>query len=324
MKSLPLKLTAPALGALVLVLGCASTNPSSQLLDARRAYEQARMSEAGKLAPADVYTAKQALERAERAHDDDPGSFEEKSFAYIAQRQAELALASGSIAAAQRDKRVAEQNFETRQGQMLQSAQSVAERAQSQLATTSTELERERNARTAAERRAAAAMQSLSEIARVKEESRGMVITLDGAVLFVTGKSELLPIAREKLDQVAKVLNDNQSPGETIVIEGHTDAQGSDSANLALSQARAESVRTYLVSRGVSPERVRAVGRGEQQPVASNDSPEGRANNRRVEIVVQGSNQVQPVSGQGQSSSGQARPSSTPSNTTSAPGTSTR
>jgi outer membrane protein OmpA-like peptidoglycan-associated protein len=129
-------------------------------------------------------------------------------------------------------------------------------------------------------------MASLAEIARVKEESRGMVITLDGSVLFVTGKSDLLPIAREKLDQVAKVLQD-ADPGQTFVVEGHTDAQGSDQANLALSQARAESVRTYLVSRGVAAERIRALGRGEAQPVASNDSPEGRANNRRVEIVVQ-------------------------------------
>jgi OOP family OmpA-OmpF porin len=71
------------------------------------------------------------------------------------------------------------------------------------------------------------------------------------------------------------------------LIEGHTDSQGNDQANLALSQARAEAVRQYLVGRGVAQDKVRAVGRGEQQPVATNDSPEGRANNRRVEIVVQ-------------------------------------
>jgi len=286
---------APALLGALIAFGCASTTPSPQLVDARRSYDQARMSDAGKLAPAQVYSAKTALDRAERAHKDDPGSFEEKSLAYIAQRQSEIAIANGSIAAAQRDKKAAEQAYDARKTALLENAQNTAERAQNQLATQSTELERERNARSAAEKRAAAALASLAEIARVKEESRGTVITLDGAVLFVTAKSELLPIAREKLDQVAKVLQDS-SPGDTFLIEGHTDSQGSDTANLALSQARADTVREYLVSRGVAPDRIRSIGRGEAQPVASNDSPEGRANNRRVEIVVQNASQAAPSS----------------------------
>ena len=296
MKPLSLvSIAAPALLGALVALGCASTTPTPQLVDARRSYDQARLSEAGQLAPAQVYGAKTALDRAERAHKDDPGSFEEKSLAYIAQRQAEIAIANGSIAAAQRDRKAAEQNFDARATAMLENAQTSAERAQNQLATTSTELERERTARSAAEKRAAAAMASLAEIARVKEEARGMVITLDGSVLFVTGKRELLPIAREKLDQVAKVLQD-ASPGDSFLIEGHTDSQGSDSANLALSQGRADTVREYLISRGVSPDRIRSVGRGEAQPVASNDTPEGRANNRRVEIVVQNAAQLTPSS----------------------------
>jgi outer membrane protein OmpA-like peptidoglycan-associated protein len=278
------------LGALA-ALGCASTNPSPQLVDARRSYDQARMSPASKLVPARVYTAKQALERAERAHEEDAGSFEEKSLAYIAQRQSEIAIAYGGVAAADRDRKNAEMAHDARQTQMLRSAESRAERAQNQLATQSTELARERDARASAEKRAAAAMASLAEVARVKEESRGTVITLDGGVLFASGKSELLPIAQERLDQVAKALMDT-NPGDTFLIEGHTDSQGADQANLTLSQARADAVKNYLVSRGVAPDKVRSVGRGEQQPVASNDSPEGRANNRRVEIVVQNAAQA--------------------------------
>lgn len=273
------------LGSLV-ALGCAASNPSAQLVDARRSYDQARMSEASKLTPARVYTAKQALEKAERAHEDDPGSFEEKSLAYIALRQAELAVAYAGIAAAQRDKRNAEQTHDTRQTQLLESAETRAESAQNQLATQSGELTKERDARASAERRAAAAMASLAEVARIREESRGTVITLDGSVLFASGKSELLPIAQEKLDHVAKALADTK-PGDSFLIEGHTDSQGPDQANLALSHARAEAVRQFLVGRGVAQDKVRAVGRGEQQPVASNDTPEGRANNRRVEIIVQ-------------------------------------
>jgi outer membrane protein OmpA-like peptidoglycan-associated protein len=157
--------------------------------------------------------------------------------------------------------------------------------AQRNVAAQSAALEQERKARQEAEKNAAAAVASLREVAQVKEESRGTVITLDGAVLFVTGKSELMPLAQQKLDQVAKALGDLDDK-QTVVVEGHTDSKGPDDANMVLSQARAESVRAYLVSRGVKPERISAIGRGEAQPVATNDTPEGRANNRRVEIVI--------------------------------------
>jgi hypothetical protein len=71
------------------------------------------------------------------------------------------------------------------------------------------------------------------------------------------------------------------------LVEGHTDDRGSDATNQQLSQKRADAVREYLESRGVPAERMRSVGRGESNPVASNDNPEGRANNRRVEIIVE-------------------------------------
>jgi outer membrane protein OmpA-like peptidoglycan-associated protein len=296
MKQLNLvKFAVPSLLGALVALGCATTNPSPQLVDARRAYDQARMSEASKLVPALVYTAKQALDK---AHKDDAGSFEEKSLAYIAERQAQLAVSYAGIAAAQRDMKNAQVAYDQRQQQALSTAQTTAARAQNQLANQATELEKERTAHAAAERRAAAALASLSELAKVKEEARGTVMTLDGSVLFVTGKSELLPIAREKLDAVAKAIKDLDS-GESVLIEGHTDSQGADSANLALSQARADAVREYLISRGVPQDKVRSIGRGEQQPVASNDSPEGRANNRRVEIVIQNAQQAATSASQG-------------------------
>jgi len=127
-------------------------------------------------------------------------------------------------------------------------------------------------------------MASLQEIAKVKEESRGMVITLSGSVLFATGKYELLPIARDKLDEVAKALNDQGY--KSILVEGHTDAKGSATANDSLSLKRADSVRTYLVSRGVPSDKITAQGLGSSRPVADNGTADGRANNRRVEIVV--------------------------------------
>ena len=113
-----------------------------------------------------------------------------------------------------------------------------------------------------------------------------MVITLSGSVLFASAKSDLLPDAQVKLGDVAKALGE-QDPNAKIVVQGYTDSQGGASFNQDLSQRRAESVRSYLVSHGIASDRVTAQGLGAGSPIADNGSAEGRANNRRVEIVVQ-------------------------------------
>jgi outer membrane protein OmpA-like peptidoglycan-associated protein len=103
-------------------------------------------------------------------------------------------------------------------------------------------------------------------------------------VLFATGKYTLLPIAKEKLNEVAKALKEHDGK---MVVEGHTDSMGPASKNQQLSLQRAQEVRNHLVSQGVESAMIEAVGRGEEQPIASNDSADGRANNRRVEIILQ-------------------------------------
>ena len=112
-----------------------------------------------------------------------------------------------------------------------------------------------------------------------------MVISLSGSVLFETAKWDLLPSAQQRLSDVAEAIV-AQDPESKIVVEGYTDSQGSQASNMTLSQRRAESVRAFLVSRGVAADLIRAVGYGPAQPIADNKSPEGRANNRRVEIVI--------------------------------------
>ena len=102
--------------------------------------------------------------------------------------------------------------------------------------------------------------------------------------MFATGKYTLLPIAKSKLQDVAKALLEQGD--SDIVVEGHTDSFGAADKNQELSLRRAEEVRGYLVSQGIPTQSIRAVGRGEESPIASNDTSEGRANNRRVEIVV--------------------------------------
>jgi outer membrane protein OmpA-like peptidoglycan-associated protein len=284
---------------LLLPLGCASTAPSPELVDARRAYDEARVSRAATYGPDRLLVAKQALDRAESAHRDDANSFEERRLAYVARRKAEFAKAYGNYAMAKRDEEIARKTYMDKQDRLRRQAEATAETrtkeledtretlssAQSHIQKSTAELATERAAREKAEKDAAAAYASLRELASIKEDSRGTIITLDGSVLFVTAKAELLPLAKQKLDEVAKALMDVDAK-QSIVVEGHTDSRGADDMNQKLSEDRANAVRAYLVERGVKPERIKAVGRGEATPIASNDTPEGRANNRRVEIVI--------------------------------------
>jgi outer membrane protein OmpA-like peptidoglycan-associated protein len=275
---------------------CASSTPTPELVNARQAYDRARTDPTASLVPDSVLSAKQALDKAESVHNSDPQSDSEKSYAYVAQRRAELALALGDNAKAKQQADAAAAHYTELQDKLRTSAvaQLGAERSQvsqlgSALQQSQTGLAAETDARKAAEARAARAMESLNKIAQVKEESRGMVITLSGQVLFVTGKAELLPAAQDQLEQVAKALKD-QGEIKPMVVEGYTDSVGTESANQTLSKNRAEAVRAYLVGKGIPSDKITSVGKGKANPVASNDTADGRANNRRVEIVIAGGN----------------------------------
>jgi outer membrane protein OmpA-like peptidoglycan-associated protein len=104
-------------------------------------------------------------------------------------------------------------------------------------------------------------------------------------VLFASNQSVLLPEARTRLDQVAAVLLTTRE--RHLVVEGHTDSQGTDSHNMDLSQRRADAVRNYLVQKDYGADLIQANGLGEGRPVADNGNAEGRANNRRVEIIIE-------------------------------------
>lgn len=133
-----------------------------------------------------------------------------------------------------------------------------------------------------ARQRNADLQQQLVELNAEKTE-RGMVITL-GDLLFETGKSELKSSTVSNLDKLSAFLTENQD--RTLIIEGYTDNVGSDEYNLGLSQRRAESVQLYLVKKGIASDRMIVSGKGETGPVATNDSPMGRQQNRRVEVVL--------------------------------------
>lgn len=149
---------------------------------------------------------------------------------------------------------------------------------------TQEQLEAEKVARIAAEKRASDAQKALAKLGAVKNEPRGMVITISGSLLFASNQTALLPSAKAKLKEIIDVLLTTKE--RHLIVEGHTDSQGSNNYNMDLSQRRADAVRDYIIEKGYEGDLIVATGLGETTPVGNNSSPEGRANNRRVEIVV--------------------------------------
>jgi outer membrane protein OmpA-like peptidoglycan-associated protein len=285
-------------------LGACAHAASEQLVDARRAYDDAASSPARTRRPNELEAARVALERAEEAHDDHPGSQREKRLASEAEHKARLARAHGEEAAAEREANQAE-----REAAEARARANEAERARANDETRGEARAEERadaraeerreapahpavvhtsggeKAERAKERRSSAALQNLASVAAVREEPRGVVITLSGALLFPSGKEELSPIARQNLDQVAHALAE-QPAGTKFEVIGHTDNSGTANQNKQLSLSRARAVAEQLSTAGIERDRVEVEGYGETRPIAGNDTPEGRASNRRVEIVV--------------------------------------
>jgi outer membrane protein OmpA-like peptidoglycan-associated protein len=128
---------------------------------------------------------------------------------------------------------------------------------------------------------------TLSQLASVRQEARGLIVTLPGSIYFDVNKSDVKPAMRARLAEIAKALA--TVPSQRVLVEGHTDSDGSAGYNLQLSRLRAASVRSVLVAGGVSPDRIESQGYGETKPVATNATAAGKAQNRRVEIVIEGS-----------------------------------
>jgi len=125
----------------------------------------------------------------------------------------------------------------------------------------------------------------LNSVLATTESARGLVVNL-GDVLFDTGKADLNPGASRNLDQLVVFLTDH--PERRVQIDGFTDSVGTDSYNMSLSQARADTVKSSLVSRGIDRSRIGSQGYGKGFPVATNDESGGRQLNRRVEVVIGG------------------------------------
>lgn len=253
--------------------GGAAEEPQ-ELKSARDAYTTASTGMGQQFAAPLVIEAKTKLDEADAVFKDKgPDAIETKDAAYVATRKAQLAEATGRSTKLQKD---------------IEAAKISKDAARdSELAATKNKLAQTEAEKAAAEKKNAQAMADLKAIkdAAVKNESRGMVITLSGGVLFKTGESKLTTGALIDLNKVADALT-STAPDQAIVVEGHTDNQGAAGKNQTLSQDRAQSVVDYLVSRGVAKDRISAKGIGQDRPIADNKTNEGRTQNRRVEIIV--------------------------------------
>ncbi|MDO9172975.1 MAG: OmpA family protein [bacterium] len=429
----------------VLMCGCGSTAPS-ELTGARAAYERASVGPAAKLSPEELHKAQLALDKAEAAFKDDADSYRTRDLAYVAQRKAEMAEASASIALQRNNATASNADFNTAQGDILQErtlelrdarsaltsseqavqattdelaaeqrahlvtetrmaeqealmqeknqdlnqtrttlavSEAVGQASVDQLAaeqiarleaekmataqglanqdrtpiviqdrtpvviqtpaatpavvavvqptneqlvatevarleaarmsaeqarrlesstqdlnqtrtalavseyagqTTADQLAVAQKARLAAEQTTAETQAELDALIATKDDRRGEFFTLSGGLLFRSNESTLMPGAESQLQRLVKALA--ATADRNIVVEGYTDSQGSDDHNLDLSQRRADAVRSYLVRSGYPADRILAEGIGESRPIADNSTSEGRANNRRVEIVL--------------------------------------
>lgn len=269
---------------LLIAAGCGAraAQPPQQLADARRAYQVAAEDPAAMLIADDLAEARRSLDAAERSFQEHGAASPTESLAYVAQRRAVAVRAKADAMRALEDKRMALAELDRLGARHEALSREQLERERGQLVAMQQEAA-ERRARAAAEEKV---HKELSGIAGVKSEdsARGVTVTLSGADLFHVGKADILPKGKEQLDQIAKALEADQ---RRLLVEGYTDSTGSARLNERLSAERADAVRKYLVDHGIDAGRIRAEGLGQRHPIADNATAQGRAANRRVEIIVE-------------------------------------
>jgi outer membrane protein OmpA-like peptidoglycan-associated protein len=264
--------------------------------------EEARVMAVKQKAEQDAQAAAAAAKKA--AEEQAAAELKRRQDAELARQQAEQAKAEAlrmkqeaekAAADAARQKQEAEAAAAAALAQQ-QAAQAAAEQAardkaaaldQQRAAEVEAEQARQAAAKAEAEKAdlRAQLLNQLNSILQTRDSARGLIVNMSD-VLFDTGSYTLKPGAREKLAKISGILLAH--PGLTLQIEGHTDSVGTDEFNQELSERRADSVRDFLAEQGVPASSMTAKGFGKAQPVASNDTAEGRQRNRRVELVVNG------------------------------------
>ena len=276
-------LVAIAVSSALLGLAACETKPdtSAVLEQARSAVSQAENNpNVAKYAPTELDRARKLLINAEGASKEKGGkdptaahyAYLTTQMARIAEQRAQEQVAMARIKSGETERqKILLTAREAEAGNAIaqaRAAQADAESARNQVAQAQAESQR-----------LAAQLENM----QASQTSRGIVLTLDD-VLFDTGKAQLKPGAQRSIEQIAAFLSEN--PERRVQVEGFTDSQGANEYNLELSQSRADAVAMAIIQRGIDAQRVRALGYGEEFPVASNGNAGSRQLNRRVEIIV--------------------------------------
>jgi outer membrane protein OmpA-like peptidoglycan-associated protein len=290
--------------ALTVAAACATTRPSSELAEARTTYQRLMSEGADRRVEADLLRTNTAIANAEAAFRESKAQQDVDALGHIALRLAQTAEANNqrllsdrvadslrtarlqrllTLSEAQRSQLEANRQLSEQEIAALRQQNLAAEQRADSLRRAAEEANRRLN-------EALGQLRSLvAEITDLRETQRGLVISLSD-ILFDVGRSAVKPGSQANIARIAVVLR--QYPQHQILVEGHTDATGSEEFNLRLSQDRANAVRSALVAGGVDASKISAEGFGESQPVASNDTPAGKQQNRRVEIVIVGAGTV--------------------------------
>lgn len=287
-------LVAVAMAATLLVACSSAPVAPAGAADARAKLNALQMhSELAARVPVAMREAEAAVALAEQPVGDDSALGAHRVL--MADRRVEIAIARAATSAAEARR---EQLAQDSAGARLAARTNEADRSRDAAATArsdaqSARADSERARRAAEQAREAAAAESEGEAARLREQirelearetDRGLVLTL-GDVLFETGKSELRAGATSNLAELVAFLKEYEQ--RTVLIEGHTDDVGTSDYNQDLSLRRADAVRSWLTESGIDGQRLSAVGKGESQAVADNDTPTGRQMNRRVEVIIE-------------------------------------
>jgi outer membrane protein OmpA-like peptidoglycan-associated protein len=262
-------------GALLGMAGCETAPETSGVLDAARSAVTTAEADPNvtKYAPTELDRARKLLVNAEGAAKEKGAK--DKTTAHYAYLATQMARISQQRAQEQVATARVKAGETERQKILLAARESEVDQAKAQAQNAQSQVQQAQ----AESQRLAAQLENM----QASQTPRGIVLTLDD-VLFDTGKAQLKAGATRSIEQIAAFLKEN--PDRRVQVEGFTDSQGPDDYNRELSQSRADSVAMAIIQRGVDAQRVRALGYGEDYPVASNANAGSRQLNRRVEIIV--------------------------------------
>jgi len=318
MKPITYLITIACVGLLV---SCASVTPP-ELINARQAYQQASTGQAAQLVPAELHKAQVALATAEKSFENDPKSFTTRDLAYIADRKAKMAEALAITAIGNATTAKANKDYQATQTEIVKNTKEDLALSERSSALKTEQIAVEQKAGIDAEARLVQQQSDAdAEALRVKESTdaearnvkglsdaearrvkglsdaeanrlsntiilleKGKKVVLRG-VNFETNKAEIRNESTTILQRAYNAMVAN--PNVQIEISGHTDNVGSQVSNQVLSLKRVQAVRNWLVEKGITSNRMKAVGKGQNEPMSSNTTDAGRAENRRIEFYVQ-------------------------------------